>query len=92
VPELPDPVVINFDVSGSMQSPVTVMVFAESDQTAIYQALSHWSPISKTLNGTKQARSVSVHIQPSSIGKLLHILGDTLEKNQPKKVRVNIEL
>ena len=71
---------------------VTVMVFSESGQAAIYQAMSRWSPISKTLNGTKQARSVSVHVQPSNIATLLHVLGETLEQNQPNKVRVSIEL
>jgi hypothetical protein len=71
---------------------VTVMVFSESGQAAIYQAMSRWSPISKTLNGTKQARSVSVHVQPSNIATLLHVLGETLEQNQPNKVRVTIEL
>jgi hypothetical protein len=71
---------------------ITVMVFSESDQTAIYKSLSNWSPTGKTLTGTKQTRSVSVHVPPSSIGKLLHVLGETLEHNQPQQVRVSIEL
>ncbi len=68
------------------------MVFSESGQAAIYRALSNWSPISKTMNGTKQARSVSVHVQPSNIATFLNVLGETLEQNQPNKVRVSIEL
>ena len=71
---------------------ITVMVFSESDQTAIYKSLSNWSPTSKTLTSTKQTRSVSVHVPPSGIGKLLHVLGETLEHNQPQQVRVSIEL
>ncbi len=71
---------------------VTVFMFTESDQTAMYQALSNWSPIRKTLAGTKQARSVTAHVLPNGIGALLHQLGDTLEQNQPRKVRVSIEL
>lgn len=71
---------------------ITVMVFSESDQTAIYNSLSDWSPISQTSLGNKQTRSVSVHIRPKDISSALEKLGKTLEENQPMKLRVNIEL
>lgn len=71
---------------------VTVLVFTESDQTAIYQALLNWSPISKSLLGPKQLRSVSAHFQAKDIGTLMNKLGKALEGNQPEKVRVSIEL
>ena len=65
---------------------VTVMVFSENDQTTIQQALSNWSPISTTPTG-KACRTVSAHVQPTSIVALLEKLGKTLEKNQPEKLR-----
>ncbi len=71
---------------------VTVLVFTENDQTVIHQVLSDWSPISKSLLGPKQLRSVSAHVRPKDIGTLMHKLGNALEGNQPKKVRVSIEL
>lgn len=71
---------------------VTVVVFTDGDQTAMYQALSNWSPIRKTLSGTKQTRSVTAHVQPNGISALLHQLGDSLEQSQLRKVRVSIEL
>jgi hypothetical protein len=68
---------------------VTVMVFSESDQTAIRRALSNWSPVNNTSRG---CRSIIAYAQPKVISALLKRLGKTLEQNPPKKVTVSIEL
>lgn len=71
---------------------MTVMVFSESDQAALQQALASWSPVSKPLANKKQAHSVTVNADLAVIGDLLAKLGTTLQQSQPKKVRVSIEL
>lgn len=71
---------------------VTVTVFAESDHAAVEQALSDWSPTTKYLGGSRNLRNLKVQAQPHQIGMLLQKLGKALAGNQPKKVRVSIEL
>lgn len=68
-----------------------VMVFCESDQVALQQALSNWSPVSKPLANKKQAHSVTVKADLAVIGDLLAKLGTMLQQNQPQKVKVSIE-
>jgi hypothetical protein len=68
---------------------VTVMVFSESDLTAIQRAFSNWSPVCKT---SRDCRSITAYAQPEDISTLLKKLGTTLEQNPPKKVTVSIEL
>ncbi len=60
-----------------------------ADQTTIYESLLKWSPISTTA-GAKH--SVSVSIRPKDIGAALQKLGQALEANQPKTLKVSIEL
>lgn len=71
---------------------VTVTVFAESDHEAVEQALSDWSPTTKYLGGSRTLRNLKAQAQPHQIGVLLQKLGKVLAGNQPKKVRVSIEL
>ena len=70
---------------------MTIMVFSESDQVALQQALSNWSPVSKPLANKQQAHSVTVTADLGVIGDLLTKLGTTLQQSQPQKVRVSIE-
>lgn len=71
---------------------VTVTLFAESDHAAVEQALSDWSPTTKYLGGSRNLRNLKAQAQPYQIGVLLQRLGKVLAGNQPKKVRVSIEL
>ncbi len=71
---------------------VTVMVFSEGDQAAIHGALAKWSPITKSLGGSKQLRTVSANAEQRQIGTLLQRLASALDQNQPRKLRVSIEL
>lgn len=71
---------------------VMVMVFTESDQQAVREALSNWSPLVTTPQGSKQFRSLSAHVQPEGIGVLLQRLGQALKQCQPRTVKVSIEL
>ena len=70
---------------------MTIMVFSESDQVALQQALSNWSPVTKPLANKKHAYSVTVTADLGVIGDLLTKLGTTLQQSQPQKVRVSIE-
>jgi hypothetical protein len=71
---------------------VTVTAFTEENRAAFHNALSHWSPISRTLAGTKQTRSVIAHVQPMDIGTALQRLGEAMDESRPARVSVSVEL
>jgi hypothetical protein len=71
---------------------VVVTVFSDSDQDAIYQAFSRWSPVSTKPTNPKQLRNVVSNVRPKDIGAALQKLGKALEDSQPTTVRVSIEL
>lgn len=69
---------------------VLVKVATEGDQTNIHNALSNWSPLSTTPVGN--SRSVSANVRTEDIGTALQKLGKALEGQQPKSLKVSIEL
>lgn len=71
---------------------VVVTVANEGDQATIQAALSNWNPTSVMPIGTKQVRSVSVHVRPDAIGTAFERLGKALATNPPKTVKVSVEL
>jgi ParB-like chromosome segregation protein Spo0J len=69
---------------------VIVMVYNDSDQASIEDALSMWSPARKTVG--PRLRCLTSQAEQGDISTLLHKLAKCLEQHRPKEVRVSIEL
>jgi len=71
---------------------VVVMVFSERDQAVVQEALAEWSPVTKSLGGSKHLGTLSATAPSRDIDTVMAKLAGALTQIHPRKAMVKIDL